>query len=63
MHWSFLSLCFYGGRGERGVHLHLLISNSLQQREQDELGNSVRGTVWKQAAGCTALAMVGASVH
>ena len=66
VHWSFISLWWGWGWG---VQLHLLIkssiSNSLQQHKQDQLvlGNSLLGTVWKQAAGCTTLAMVGASVH
>ena len=57
-----------GGEGW-GIQLHLLIKssicNSLQKREQDELvlGSSAHGTVWKQAAGCMAVAMVGASVR
>ena len=50
------------------VQLHLIpfsISNSLQQREHGQLvlANRARGTLWKQAVGCTALATVGASVH
>ena len=53
------------GQGDGGgIQLHLLIkssiSNSLQPCEQDQLvlSNNARGMVWKQAAGCTALAMV-----
>ena len=50
-HWSFISLCLFGG------------GSTARTRSACARLNSMRGTVWKQAAGCTALAMVGASVH